>query len=108
LPGALIEKFLRVLGFNEPICMEINVMCNGRLTLEMVKEVVDCISRNLNNGLDGKCKNCDKKELCDLLYELVICGYRMCSDLMHGAVMHTILEVERTERDQMKQEVAYI
>lgn len=70
-----------------------------RYTLETVKEAVKCLSENVNNGLNGNCKRCDRKELCDSLYDLVVCGYRMCSDLMHGAVMHTILEIERTERD---------
>ncbi|MEM4576268.1 MAG: hypothetical protein QW701_02255 [Candidatus Nezhaarchaeales archaeon] len=67
--------------------------------LKVVKEAVSCLSATVNNGMNGRCNQCCRKELCDLLYELVSCGYRMCSDLMHGAVMHTILEVERTERD---------
>ncbi|MEM2214925.1 MAG: hypothetical protein QXP47_00515 [Candidatus Nezhaarchaeales archaeon] len=70
-----------------------------KYALETVKEVVKCLSENVNNGLSDNCKKCSKKELCDSLYDLIICGYRMCSDLMHGAVMHTILEIERTERD---------
>lgn len=70
-----------------------------KYALEAVKEAVKCLSENVNRGLNGKCRNCDRKELCDSLYDLVVCGYRMCSDLMHGAVMHTILEIERTERD---------
>jgi hypothetical protein len=67
--------------------------------LEVIKEAVKCLCATVDNGMNGKCSRCDKKELCDLLYDLVACGYRVCSDLMHGAVMHTILEVERTERD---------
>lgn len=68
--------------------------------LEVVKEVVKCLCATVDNGINGKCLRCDKKELCDSLYDLVVCGYRACNDLMHGAVMHTILEVERTERDR--------
>lgn len=70
-----------------------------KYALGTVKEVVKCLSANVNNGLSDNCRKCDKKELCDSLYDLIICGYRMCDDLMHGAVMHAILEVERTERD---------
>jgi hypothetical protein len=70
--------------------------------LEVIKETVKCLCVTVDNGMNGKCSRCDKKELCDLLYDLVACGYRVCSDLMHGAVMHTILEVERTERDLKK------
>ncbi len=67
--------------------------------LEAIREAVKCLCATVDNGLNGKCWKCDKKELCDSLYDLVVCGYRACNDLMHGAVMHTILEVERTERD---------
>lgn len=70
-----------------------------RYTLKTVKETVKCLSENVSNGLNDNCKKCGKKELCDVLYDLVVCGYRMCNDLMHGAVMHVILEIERTERD---------
>ncbi|MDI9619323.1 MAG: hypothetical protein QFX33_00660 [Candidatus Nezhaarchaeota archaeon] len=76
------------------------LMVNENLTMETVREVVDCIAKTLSTGLNRKCGECGEKILCDLLQELVTCGYKMCSDLMHGAVMHTILEVERTERDQ--------
>ena len=79
-------------------------MERAKYDLSDIREVVNCINESLVNGLNGKCKSCSRKELCDLLYELVVCGYRMCSDLMHGAVMHTILEVERTRREQMSQE----
>lgn len=83
-----------------PYSQAVKVMnIDKKYALKTVREVVKCLSENVSNGLSENCKRCNEKELCDSLYDLIVCGYRMCSDLMHGAVMHTILEIERTERD---------
>ncbi|MCS7139602.1 MAG: hypothetical protein N3F04_07570 [Candidatus Nezhaarchaeota archaeon] len=96
-----MERFLKPLTRRVSIhVVEAMVLHSERFTLETIKDVVDCLIGSVDSGINGKCRECSLKTLCDVLYELVVLGYRVCSDLMHGAVMHTILEVERTERDQ--------